>query len=236
MEPENDISIALPSGEIIRKGAEAILIKGPWFDHDEALYKVRVKKAYRLPAIDEKLRLERTVMEARILDTLFQAGIPVPGLLDVDVRGGLIVMEFIRGPRIKDVMEALASKLSDVFENIGYTVARIHDLDIIHGDLTTSNIIYESDIDGDEIAFRFIDFGLARHATSIEDKSIDLHLFKRVITSTHASLFDAIFPRFMAGYGNFMEAHGKTSDFNKITKRLAQIETRGRYVEKTKRL
>ncbi|HME55193.1 MAG TPA: Kae1-associated kinase Bud32 [Candidatus Lokiarchaeia archaeon] len=228
--------MSLPRGEIIRKGAEAILIKGPWFDQEEALYKVRVKKTYRIRAIDEKLRLERTVMEARILGALFEAGIPVPTLLDVDAREGVIVMEFVRGPRIKDILQELHDKIGIIFEKIGQEVARIHDLGIIHGDLTTSNILYESPIDADEIAFRIIDFGLARHSTSIEDKSVDLHLFKRVITSTHASLFDEIFPQFMTGYGDFMESRGKTSDFDKITTRLAQIETRGRYVEKSKRL
>ena len=235
METSEGFQSPLPSGEIIRKGAEAILIKGPWFDQEEALYKVRVKKAYRIQAIDEKLRLERTVMEARILGALLEAGILVPAVFDVDAKAGIIVMEFIHGPRIKDILQELRNKIGAVFETIGYEVARIHDLGIIHGDLTTSNIIYESDIDEDEIKFRFIDFGLARHSTSIEDKSVDLHLFKRVITSTHATLFDAIFPRFMAGYGKFLEDRGKTSDFDKITKRLAQIETRGRYVDKNKR-
>jgi Kae1-associated kinase Bud32 len=235
MESSDQSQPGLPQGEIIRKGAEAILIKGPWFDQAEALYKVRVKKAYRIYAIDEKLRLERTVMEARILDTLLEAGVAVPALLDVDARAGIIVMEFVRGPRIKDILYELHDKIGLVFETIGREVARIHELDIIHGDLTTSNIIYESDIDADEISFRFVDFGLARHTTSIEDKSIDVHLFKRVISSTHATLFDAIFPRFLAGYGDFMNARGKTEEFHKMTKRLAQIETRGRYVEKNKR-
>ena len=235
MEPSDDSVSTLPSGEIVRKGAEAILIKGVWFDKEEALYKVRVRKSYRIQAIDAKLRLERTVMEARILGTLLEAGIPVPALLDVDAKAGVIVMEFIRGPRIKDILHDLQGKIGDVFEKIGHDVARIHELDIIHGDLTTSNIIYESEIDADEISFRFVDFGLARHTTSIEDKSVDLHLFKRVISSTHATLFDAIFPRFLAGYGDFMAERGKTAEFNKITKRLAQIETRGRYVEKSQR-
>ncbi|HME55189.1 MAG TPA: hypothetical protein VKM55_23480 [Candidatus Lokiarchaeia archaeon] len=54
MESSEGVPIPLPSGEIIRKGAEALLIKGPWFDQEEALYKIRVKKAYRIPAIDTK--------------------------------------------------------------------------------------------------------------------------------------------------------------------------------------
>ena len=235
MESSERAQPGLPPGEIIRKGAEAILIKGPWFDQEEALYKVRVKKAYRIDAIDQKLRLERTITEARILGTLLEAGVAVPTLLDVDARDGIIVMEYVHGPRIKDILPELHDMIGRVFEAIGHEVARIHELDIIHGDLTTSNIIYESNIDEEPVSFRLIDFGLARHTTSTEDKSVDVHLFKRVITSTHASMFDAIFPRFMAGYGNFMAARGKTDEFKKITRRLAQIETRGRYVDKTQR-
>jgi len=225
---------ALPAGELIRKGAEAVLVKGTWLGQ-EALYKVRLPKAYRIPQIDAKLRIERTVAEARILGALLEAGIPVPGLLDVDAKGGIIVMEFIHGQRIKDMVGALHGKLGPIFEKVGYLVAAIHELNIIHGDLTTSNIIYESKPDSEDISFTFIDFGLARHTTGIEDKSVDIHLFKRVITSTHASMYDAMYPPFMVGYKKFLEEQGRAADFTKISRRLDQIETRGRYIEKSER-
>ncbi len=224
----------LPAGEIIKKGAEAVLVKGMWLDQ-EALYKVRLPKTYRIPQIDAKLRVDRTITEARILGALLEAGIPVPGLLDVDAKGGIIVMEFIHGQRIKDMVSALQGKLGPIFEKVGYLVAAIHELDIIHGDLTTSNIIYESKPDSEDISFTFIDFGLARHSTSIEDKSVDIHLFKRVITSTHASMYNAMFPPFMAGYKRFLEEQGRSTDFIKISRRLEQIESRGRYIEKSER-
>ncbi len=225
---------AIPPGVVLRKGAEAVLVKGEWLG-GEALYKVRTRKQYRIPQIDDRIRTERTVVEARILVSLMEAGIPVPGLLDVNLKNATIAMEFINGVRLKDIVAPLRGKLAGIFTRIGAMVARIHDLDIIHGDLTTSNIIYESALDSDDIAFRFIDFGLARRTASIEDKSVDIHLFKRVITSTHAPDYNLMFPPFLAGYKAHLDQQGRSGDFKKIERRLEQIETRGRYIEKSKR-
>lgn len=226
----------MPGGEVIRTGAEAVLIKGEWLGK-EALYKIRKRKLYRIPQIDDRIRTERTIAEARILASLLEAGIPVPVLLAAHLARATIVMEFIRGERLKDVVEPLRlrGKLPAIFEQVGAGVARMHGLNVVHGDLTTSNIIFESPPDSDEIAFRFIDFGLARRTASVEDKSVDLHLFKRVITSTHAKDHEFMFPPFMAGYKTCLEGRGKLAEFKQIERRLDQIETRGRYVEKSKR-
>ncbi|MEX2682838.1 MAG: Kae1-associated kinase Bud32 [Candidatus Sigynarchaeota archaeon] len=236
MEPTNPGTLpsTVPAGEVLRKGAEAILVKAEWLGR-EALFKVRTRKAYRIPQIDDRIRAERTVTEARILASLLNAGIPVPGLLDVHLKEATIVMELVHGARLKDIVTPLRGKLARIFAQIGTAVARIHELDIIHGDLTTSNVIYESPLDNDDIHFRFIDFGLARHTASVEDKSVDIHLFKRVITSTHAGDYERMFPPFMDGYKAHLERQGRSSDFKKIESRLEQIETRGRYVEKSKR-
>ena len=224
----------MPPGEVLRRGAEATLVKGEWLGK-EALYKVRTRKRYRIPEIDGRIRTERTVTEARVLAALLEAGIPVPGLLDVHLKNATIVMELVHGVRLKDIVVPLRGKLAGIFTRVGAGVARMHDLDIVHGDLTTSNIIYESALDSGDIAFRFIDFGLARRTASVEDKSVDIHLFKRVITATHAGDYELMFPPFMAGYQAHLDGQGRSADFKKIVRRLEQIETRGRYVEKSKR-
>ncbi len=236
MEPtgQGTLPNTMPPGEVLRKGAEAVLVRGEWLGR-EALFKVRTRKAYRIPQIDDRIRAERTVTESRILASLLEAGIQVPGLLDVHLKDATIVMEFVHGARLKDVVAPMRGKLASIFTQVGAGVARMHGLDIIHGDLTTSNIIYENAPDRGDVAFRFIDFGLARHTASVEDKSVDVHLFKRVITSTHAVDFERMFPPFMAGYEAHLEQQGRSGDFKKIERRLEQIETRGRYVEKGKR-
>ncbi len=218
------------NGQVLRKGAEATLVKGTWLG-SEAVFKIRARKAYRHPVLDEKLRRERTVGEARVLGTLLQAGIPVPCLLEVNVKECFLVMEFVPGQRLKDAIPDLekGTWLEDVMERVGYHVAGIHEINYIHGDITTSNIIY------DKGNFKLIDFGLARHTTNVEDKAVDLHLFKRVLTSTHAHFFDRMFPPFMAGYKKRAAEKQVNDSCKHVLDRMEKIQTRGRYVEKRKR-
>lgn len=68
-------------------------------------------------------------------------------------------------------------------------VFRVHDLGdfidnsgVIHGDLTTSNMIYKDD------QIYLIDFGLSYVKTSIEDRAVDLYVLERAFISTHPQL------------------------------------------------
>ncbi|MFX0098335.1 MAG: Kae1-associated kinase Bud32 [Candidatus Hodarchaeota archaeon] len=223
-----------PADNVFKKGAEATLYKGTWFSLP-VLYKVRVKKAYRHPVLDEKIRSERTANESRIMENLLFNGIPVPCIYEVDVKDHYIVMEYMSGKRLKDVIPLMEEKLEGIFMEIGKHVARMHDIGIIHGDLTTSNIIHYQEPGSNECKLTFIDFGLSKYSVNVEDKSVDIHLFKRVITSTHIEFFDQIFPAFLKGYEEILVKDGKREKFNQIIKRLEKIETRGRYVEKRKR-
>jgi Kae1-associated kinase Bud32 len=97
----------------------------------------------------------------------------------------------------------------------------------IHGDLTTSNIIIEKN--GKNMFF--IDFGLSYNSSTREDMAVDLHLFKRVMTSTHGDFFEFIFPPFIEGYVN---EYG-IKEGTKIVEEIEDIELRGRYIKKDKR-
>jgi Kae1-associated kinase Bud32 len=231
------MNMTLPKGVILRRGAEAVLIKGTWSGEDgvtkDVVFKVREPKAYRHPDLDARLRSERTSIEGKIITSLWHAGLPVPRVFEVDLPAGTIVLEHVLGERLKDVVPSLGkSILQGMMHRIGEAVAAMHARDIIHGDLTTSNVIV---VDAEGTDFRIIDFGLSRHTSSVEDKSVDLHLFKRVVTSTHASAFDDLFPPFMDGYRVGMESAGKGEQFARIDARMQAIETRGRYVQKKKR-
>jgi Kae1-associated kinase Bud32 len=229
------MEMALPDGEILRRGAEAVLVRGSWLGRD-AVYKVREIKAYRHPDLDARIRSERTASEARIIGSLVQAGLPVPCLYDVDLHAATIVMEYIPGRRLKDVVPTLETNvLHAILHRLGETIAAMHGIGLIHGDLTTSNVIIENEAGPGSIEFRVIDFGLSRHSESIEDRSVDLHLFKRVVTSTHASAFDDLFPPFMDGYRAWMEDARKSDQFRQIETRMRGIEIRGRYVQKKER-
>ena len=101
-----------------------------------------------------------------------------------------ITFEFITGPSVKEfiVMTSDSDKLKAVARAVGYAVGKMHDIDVVHGDLTTSNLmIRESPSDGDEWnpQVLVIDFGLGMTRPVIEDKAVDLYVLERAFLSTH---------------------------------------------------
>ena len=212
-------------GEIIKKGAEAALIKSKWMDAD-CLIKYRLKKKYRIEQIDNDIRKHRTSLESRALIAAKKAGVPTPKIFDVNDEVGYIIMEFLEGDRLKDLVISLSQdERKDVFKRVGQYAARLHKANLIHGDLTTSNIMISK-----ELGITIIDFGLDEHSTTQEDMAVDLHLFKRVIVSTHGKYFEDCFPPFSQGY---CEEFGEGGDL--VIDRIHDIELRGRYVPKTDR-
>jgi len=132
-------------------------------------------------------------------------------------------MQYINGNRLKDVIPELSNEeLEIIFRKIGYWVAKMHQIKRAHGDLTTSNIIYTENRE-----LFFIDFGLTESDIGIEEKAMDLHLFKRVISSTHGKYFPYLYDQFIQGY----TAVEKTdqNENSEINSRINQIELRGRY-------
>ncbi|MHA1646059.1 MAG: lipopolysaccharide kinase InaA family protein, partial [Promethearchaeota archaeon] len=108
---------------------------------------------------------------------------------------------------------------------IGKLVAQMHEADIAHGDLTTSNILITSD----QMLY-FIDFGLSQRDIDIEEKAMDIHLFIRVLQSTHAQYFDVLYPAFLDGYRD-----NAGDDTAEILQRVDKIALRGRYILKEQR-
>ena len=100
----------------------------------------------------------------------------------------------------------------------------------IHGDITTSNLLITK---GEDIFL--IDFGLHDYSDTIEDKSVDPHLFKRVLISSHGNDYEFCFKVFLEGYRSEYEKTNK-SECNQIIKNIKAIETRGRYVKSEDRL
>ncbi len=153
------------------QGAEAVISI-----NDGTVTKERVPKQYRHPALDERLRTERTDREARLLDKAAQAGVRVPNVTGVE--DTVLTMEHIDGIVLRDVLDDNL----DYCTVIGEYIARLHDNDIIHGDLTTSNMILAED------TLYFIDFGLGFFSQRTEDRAVDLHLLKEVLDSTHTAV------------------------------------------------
>ena len=123
-------------------------------------------------------------------------------------------MNFIKGDKIRDVL----NKKPELAEEIGEKVAAIHNAGIIHGDLTTSNMILKNEI-------YFIDFGLSFFSEKIEDKAVDIHLFKQALESKHYKIWEKAFKYFLKGYN-------KAKNYKQIMERFKIVEARGRYKKK----
>lgn len=187
------------------KGAEAVL-----YLHGGKLTKERVKKAYRLPELDEKIRKGRTTREPRLLASAKAAGVPTPDVFDVLPNEYKIIMDYIEGnPLYKEI--DMYPKLAN---EMGLLVRKLHDQNIIHGDLTTSNII----VRGSKLFF--IDFGLGGISSRAEDKATDLLLLKKALNANHPKKFGELWTRVLEGYGQSPE----------VMKRFETAEQRGRYL------
>ena len=212
----------LPSGsQLLRRGAEAVLYRRKWHDLD-VVVKQRVAKRYRVPSLDLKIRQFRTIHESNLLHEAKQTGVMTPLIYSIDLKSASIIMEFVSGDRLKDVLNGLEpSRLDEVVEGLGVLIGRLHKAGIVHGDLTTSNMILTS---GGEICL--LDFGLGEHSTELEARGVDLHILKTVFFSTHHSIAERCFGSAVNGYKKEMERE----EVDTVLRRTDQIGKRGRYV------
>ncbi len=201
---------------VIHRGAESEIRKGRFLGVD-AVFKVRVRKEYMHPRLDEMLRRERTRREARLVAKALDAGVNAPRLLLVSLQLGLIVFERLEGPLMKEAVYRELIGL-DAFRDAGCILARLHRAGIAHGDPTTSNFMLHHG------QLYIIDFGLSTQTNEIEDMGVDIHLFKRSLLSGHAEIADEAMAEFTNGY---IECGGS----RQALERARDIELRGRYVE-----
>jgi len=210
----------------IAKGAEADLWLDPDWNGRKALIKRRGEKRYRHTALDRAIRRSRTIHEADIIHRAKLAGVPTPLLYQVDPTGATITMQYVEGERVRDIVDRLGEKeRTELFCLIGIQAGRLHRSGIIHGDLTTSNMIKARDL------VVFVDFGLGELSSEAEKRGVDLHLMRRMLTSTHFKHADELFNAFEEGYRSVMGAEAEEA-----LRRMREIERRGRYVERANRL
>ncbi|MGC9112964.1 Kae1-associated kinase Bud32 [Acidilobus sp.] len=202
---------------LLKRGAESEVRLGDFMGM-KAIYKLRVSKPYMDPALDSRLRAQRTLKEAKVLSVALARGVRVPRLYAVFPSLGLIVMEYVRGPTLKDLVgspgwESLA-------EDAGLQLGLLHSAGIVHGDSTTSNMVVS---DG---GVTLIDFGLADFSSELEDRAVDVHLLREAVTSTHPSAAGRFMEAFMRGYSR---AVGER-EAEEVSRRAREVEMRGRYV------
>lgn len=195
--------------KIISKGAEAII-----FIKEKNIIKERIPKSYRNSDLDEKIRKSRTKREAKILEKAKKI-MNVPEIKEQEKFS--LTLDYISGDKLSESLNSYSQKRQEeTMKKLGKQVAKMHEGDIIHGDLTTSNVILK-----DEKIY-IIDFGLGFISKRIEDKAVDLHLIKQALEAKHWKDYENLFKNFLKGYETL-------KDYKKVLEQLGKVESRGRY-------
>lgn len=214
--------------QLVTQGAEALLFKTALLDPNNfAAVKIRPVKAWRHPTLDKKLSRQRILAEARVLNKCRKEGVSVPAVLSMDWEKGWMASEWIDGMTVKEAIRsrdtADDAALEILLQKIGAAVGKLHGIGVIHGDLTTSNMMIRSGSDSGERSEEIvlIDFGLATQAVQEEDRAVDLYVLERAFGSTH--------PREEDKFQTMLEAYATTFKGAKSTlRRLEDVRMRGR--------
>ncbi|EST09773.1 Protein kinase domain protein [Kalmanozyma brasiliensis GHG001] len=235
----------------------------------DVLLKWRFPKTYRHPTLSSSITASRTIMEARALLRCAKAGVAVPAVRCVDEKEGILGLELIAGRSVRewlgggaegedetivDEEEAVAAEDDEevLSENdqiklmclIGKQLAIMHEADIIHGDLTTSNMMLRPasaqsgaskvDLNHDEVVL--IDFGLSSVSAFAEDKAVDLYVLERAFASTHPAS-ESLFKTILDSYAEEVTARsagksrskgGKLNKWEETRRKLEEVRMRGR--------
>ncbi|XP_061640999.1 EKC/KEOPS complex subunit TP53RK [Phyllopteryx taeniolatus] len=222
-------SVFLSKVELLKQGAEARIYRTVFLGNP-TIVKERFLKRYRHPLLDEKLTHRRTVQEVRSILRCRRAGISTPVVYFVDYTSHCIFLEEIVGS--STVRDHIAStqlsssscpdvELEHLAEKMGNILAKMHDEDIIHGDLTTSNMLLRCPPEDGESDLVLIDFGLSSISALPEDKGVDLYVLEKAFLSTHPNT-EALFEKLLKSY----TASSKKSAA--VIKKLEEVRSRGR--------
>lgn len=220
--------------DILKQGAEGRLYVGE-YNGAGCLVKERFVKSYRHPNLDNQITRQRMKAETKASERCLKAGILAPKVFHMDLKDRKIYMEYFdKAITVKDyVNKFLPSKsiskdaqiklIDELFEKIGNIVGTMHSKNIIHGDLTTSNILLNpKDEDFTEYDVIMIDFGLSHYEEGAEDKGVDLYVLERALLSTHSELpqlFDLIL-------NNYRKVNSKEQ--NTVIAKFEEVRARGR--------
>ena len=204
----------------LHRGAEADLSLatiGPW----RVVIKRRVRKEYRTPSLDEQIRHDRTISEASRIHEAKTAGAKVPSIVGVDVENNAIVMTHLDGTVARERLDDMSiNDARKLLRSIGEQIGLLHTAGIVHGDLTTSNVIVSPS--GEPF---IVDFGMSRRSTEPEDRGVDLHLLQRSIVASHNKDSSSMMNSMIRGYEKTTGKKVASSTWRKAR----EIARRGRY-------
>jgi TP53 regulating kinase-like protein len=209
---------------LFQQGAEAKIYSSTLLSKP-VIVKERFKKAYRHPFLDEKLTRRRISQEVRSMARCRKAGISTPVVYFLDYTTHKIYMENVEDSMpLKDVINAKLGHHSDgdldlLAQKLGVMLGKMHAIDVIHGDLTTSNMLLRA---GEDIVL--IDFGLSFISSLVEDKGVDLYVLERALLSSHPNT-EQFFQTVLNSYVTATENLEKAKE---VLAKLDEVRLRGR--------
>lgn len=214
-------------------GAEAEVWRGHWMGQP-AVRKQRRLRSWRHPDLDDRLGRRRMIAEARLMVRLYKKGLNVPVLYDCDITGQRLVMSKIPGRPLIDLLNDETIDDAIVMEHLrsaGHSIRMLHRQAIVHGDLSTNNIMITPE--GEAV---LIDFGLAKIEFETELYGIDLHVLFEILGASHPHREDAM-EAVLQGYAQCEKALGPAEttpggdpvSMNEVVERFDLIRTRVRY-------
>ena len=205
---------------LLHRGAEADLSLatiGPW----RVVIKHRIKKEYRNPSLDEQIRHDRTISEASRIHEAKTAGARVPSIVGIDIENNAIVMTHLAGTVARECLDDLGTKEArKLLQSVGAQIGLLHTSGIVHGDLTTSNVIVSP-----SGAPFIVDFGMSHRSIEPEDRGVDLHLLRRSIAASHSHDPSSMMNAMIRGYEDTAGKKVASSTWRKAR----EIARRGRY-------
>ncbi|KAG6495292.1 hypothetical protein ZIOFF_043086 [Zingiber officinale] len=220
-------------GFLVKQGAEARVFKSTFVGR-LSIVKERFSKKYRHPLLDSKLTVKRLNMEVRCMTKARRLGVPTPVLYAVDPILHTLTFEYVDGLSVKEILldfglnGIVEEQLNDIAIQIGTAMGKMHDGGLIHGDLTTSNMI----IRGETNHLVLIDFGLSFTSTIPEDKAVDLYVLERALLSMHSSCGNVMMYMLVVlpvQMEKILSAYRKSSkQWSSTMNKLAQVRQRGR--------
>lgn len=229
----NNISTLKESFTMKAQGSEAKIYEGKYFEK-EAILKERFQKKYRHVELDKILTAERTKAEVRALNKCFEIGVKCPAVYFADLQTGCIILEKIQNAvTVKELLADYYEKngmagieeLIPLAHKIGSVIAKMHKNELVHGDLTTSNMLVKKDFTQARVAnvfsndLFFIDFGLSKRDIVLEDKAVDLYVLERAISSSH--------PEAEIFYTSITKEYSKSGN-KAVLNKLEEVRQRGR--------
>lgn len=181
---------------------------------EKFILKFRFPKDYLNKEIAQQLREYRTKLESKIMKKLYGI-INVPEIYYEDYENGIIIMQYIDGNILTNILND--NNKEKLLYDVGYMIGKMHEKNIVHGDLTTHNFILDNNNN-----LYIIDFGLSFYSHRIEDFAVDLELLKKLLENRFWYINNS-FDYLIKGYKESF----KLSD--DVINRIKDIEMRGRY-------